>query len=824
MKTRILRLLCLWSALGLALAACTVGTSAQGSGQTGRGGGEPVEITGEFTITNDFAFKYYVENAVALVDMHGFVVRDQEWALPVDSQVLGFMKYDPAKKAGSYDLSLPALPRGEMNDVDNNGKQNQGVQIFAVSYWPNVAGGPFAEGDDPKFGWPSYLASVRTDTENHDEVTGGELVVWSPDAGQEFPSGFGQDGLLFTKDDPIATIQSGYSIVDLDQKPFAFEKMPKADLPLYEPADVAVKDYTNLSYTEAFDKMFAVVQKEYAFNGIEGKPPEWQALYAEIKPRVEQAERDKDPKAFYLALRDFTRAFNDGHVSLSGGQYSNADFTDATSAGYGFAIRELDDGRVLVIYVMDGGPAAQAGMQVGAEVTRFNGEPIKDAIGKATIYAPQSSEIARRYQQARYLLRAHAGDKATVAFVNPGGKQQQAELTAIPERDSFNRTSIYFGVDTQPLLPVESSILTEGNAQVGYVRINSNLDDLNLIVRLFQRALQQFQARKVAGLIIDMRYNSGGSPLGLAGFLTDQEIPLGQLEYYSEKTGRFEAEGRRDKVLPNQEQYRFDKMVLLVGPACYSACEIEAYGFSQVPGMVVAGQYPTAGVEADVARGQFALPEGFALQVPTGRLTLPDGSIFLEGKGVQPTLKVPVDETTALATEDVVLKAGMEAVLQPLGAGITPSGPPRLLAPEDASAALASRSPFLEDAAREKYEASQFAAPGATTYMVPLNQSETIIWAYAWCAKDLPTVEQNLSSIKLKFVLDGQPVGLDKMSTYDTESNGRQCRLLYAALDEWPAGEHHLTTTATFTSTVNDGTQDFQAGDYVLEYTVYVKP
>ncbi len=88
----------------------------------------------------------------------------------------------------------------------------------------------------------------------------------------------------------------------------------------------------------------------------------------------------------------------------------------------------------------------------------------------------------------------------------------------------------------------------------------------------------------MAGLIIDMRYNNGGANLGLAGFLTDQEIPLGQLEYYSETSGKFEPEGAAQKVLPNQNQYRFDKMVLLVGPACYSACEIEAYGFSQVPG------------------------------------------------------------------------------------------------------------------------------------------------------------------------------------------------------------------------------------------------
>ena len=819
----------LWPAmvLGLLLAACTGGKPAgvnQTEAATGTSGGGPVEVTGSYSITNDFIFTYYVENMVALLDMHGFILRDQEWELPVKSQILGFMTYDAKSKGGTFDLDLPALPEGELNDVDNNGKQDKGVQIFAVGYSPNLSGGPFAEGDDRSRGWPTYLASVRTDPENKDEVTGGKLIVWAPDASQSFPTSFGADGLLFTADDPAASIPAGYTAVDLDQKPFEFSQATKPEFTLYEPSDVAVKDYSKLSYTDALDKMFETVRKEYAFNGVEGKQPNWDRLYAELQPRVQKAEQDQDANAYYLALRDFTWAFQDGHVSLDGGTYASQDFTDATSGGYGFSIRELDDGRALVVYVLDGGPAAEAGMQVGAQVTQFNGKPIQDAITKARSYALQSSDFALRYQQARYLLRTRLGEQAVVTFANPGGNEQSVRLTAVAERESFNRTSLYYGVNTDPLLPVEDQLLARPNGTVGYIRINSNFDDLNLVVRLFERALQQFERRKVAGIVIDMRYNNGGANLGLAGFLTDQPIPLGQLEYYSDSTKKFEPEGPRQKVLPNENQYHFDKMALLVGPACFSACEIEAYGFSQVPGMVVAGQYPTSGTEAEVARGQFMLPEGFHLQIPTGRFTLPDGSIFLEGQGVKPTLKVPVDETTVMSTDDVVLDAGVQAVLQPLGAGITPSGAPKLADAAGATEALSSGARFLEDAAREQQNASQFAAPGSVAYTVAINTSETLMWAYAWCAVDQATVEENLSKIGLKFLLDGQQVATDRMSTYDVQANGRQCRLIYTALSDWPGGEHHLSTTATFSAAVNDGTTEFAAGDYVLEYTVYVKP
>ncbi|MBN1535917.1 MAG: hypothetical protein JW908_04230, partial [Anaerolineales bacterium] len=226
--------------------------------------------------------------------------------------------------------------------------------------------------------------------------------------------------------------------------------------------------------------------------------------------------------------------------------------------------------------------------------------------------------------------------------------------------DSFYATYLG-GESNENALPVEYAIFPEG---VGYIRINSNYDDLNLLVRIFQRALETFDQNGLPGIIIDMRQNFGGAPMGLAGFLYGEEIPLGQLEYYSEKTGQFEPDGPRDRVLPNVDQFRFEKMVLLVDQFCYSACEIEAYGFSQVPGMRVIGQFPTAGVEAETARGEFLLPEGMTLTVPTGRFTLPDGSIFLEGQGVQPDEDVPVTRESVLSGEDAVLYAAIDYILE----------------------------------------------------------------------------------------------------------------------------------------------------------------
>lgn len=782
----------------------------------------PELVTGEFSYSNDFVVEtYFVEHAVALLDLTGFVLRDKEWELPVDSQVLGYVKVDTDKNQGSYRLQLPVKPAGVLNDVDQNGKTDPGVQIFTVGYAPNLSGDPFSVGDDKSLGWPAYLASIKTDAENQDEVTGGKLVVWAPDANQQFPTSFGADHLLFTTDDPVGPLPAGYAFIDLDQEPFGISQKAEEAMTLYEPTDVALKDYSKDTYVDAFKKMFEFVRKEYAFNGIEGKQPDWDALYKDLLPKVEEAEKNKDPKAFYLALRDYTLAFKDGHVGLDGGEIAQEYFASKTSGGYGFAIRELDDKRAVVMFVLQNGPAEAAGIELGAEITAFNGTPIRDAIGKvAPLSAPHSTEFALRYQQARYLLAAEPGATATVTFTNPGQPSKTVTLTAIPERASLQATSLYRGLDPNAL-PVEFRLLDSG---VGYVQITSNYDDLNLIIRLFERALKTFEANQAPGLIIDLRTNGGGSPLDLAGFLTDKEITLGQLEYFSDKTGKFEPEGPIGKVYPKETQYKFNRMALLVDQGCFSACEIESYGFSQVPGMVVVGQYPTGGVEAEVARGQFSLPEEMTLQVPTGRFTLADGSLFLEGKGVEPTVRVPIDETTVFSNEDEVLKRAETIVMVPEGADQKPASSPTFAANSKATNALLyGQAKFLEDLAREQYSGPPN-PNGVHAYTVIVEKPEPLLWVGGWCASNQATLTKNLEKISFEFSVNGETVPADKFQKYEGPAGGQSCRLYYALVEEWPAGKHELHTRMSIKAEINDGIQNYQPGDRLFDYTVYVKP
>ena len=125
---------------------------------------QPYQVTGTFSFSNDIITTYYIEHAVALVDMYGFVIRDEEWEMPVTSQTLGFLDLDPQSRQGSFTLQLPARPTGVQADLNPDGEDETGVKVYTVAYFPNLTGGPYSVGDDRSLGWPSYLTSAKADS------------------------------------------------------------------------------------------------------------------------------------------------------------------------------------------------------------------------------------------------------------------------------------------------------------------------------------------------------------------------------------------------------------------------------------------------------------------------------------------------------------------------------------------------------------------------------------------------------------------------------------------------------------------------------------
>ncbi len=620
--------------------------------------GGTVGITGEVAYTNPFFNVGVAAPVVILEDQAGFVDRNQSYLFPVESQTLGQITSDFYTSPFSYSIALPIEPKGAFRDVDNDGEDDTGVQIFAIAYWNNVFGDPFLEERDLSGGgWSTAYAStiVSDNPDLEREIVGGKFLVYAQDGQQGFPSGFGDDGLLFTEDDPIVTLPPGYTIVDMDSEPFTFDRSRNPVIDLIEPEGAALVDYSDLSYTEAFDALVDQLKNEYAFTEYKGI--DWEALRDEFRPRFVEADASNDELAYRRALRDFSWQIPDGHIS---GPFIGEDFRAAAIGGIGIAIRELDDGRVLVNFLLENGPAAEAGLELRAEVLAMNGQAIGDYIDNTVSYfAPYGTPHNLRLDQLLFATRFPIGEAVEVTFQNPGGSPETVTLTAVSEVDSFN---FWLQDETRDgfELPLAYEFLADEG--VGYVQIFSFFDNDLLTVQLWERMIQSMNDNNVPAIIIDMRKNGGGR-----GFLADQmaayffnePLVTGNTGFYDKERGEFYTNpDYEDMFFLPSEEFRYNgRIVVLIGPDCASACEFFSYNLTLQDRGTIVGFYPTAGLGGSV--DDVAMPGDETFRFTQGRAVDPDGNIHIEGIGVVPDIRVPLTEETLFSAGDPVLEAAL---------------------------------------------------------------------------------------------------------------------------------------------------------------------
>ncbi len=623
--------------------------------------GGPVIVTGELNYTNAHFTSGVAEPLILLEDQAGFIDRNLYFIFPLESQVLGQITSDFLTSPFNYSLALPLEPAGSLRDVDNNGREDIGVMVFAIAYWTNLFGDSLLEKCDMYGGgWSTGYASTRAsrDPETRLEIIGGKFIIYAPEGGQGFPSGFGADGLLFTADDPTVTVPPGYSVVDLDAEPFVFDRAARPVLDLHEPEEIALNDFSSLSYSEAFTAMVDLFRREYAYTEL--YQLEWDALESGYAPRFAEAEAAEDADAYALAMRDFIWEIPDGHVSMPLSHLSVV-FREETDGGLGLSLSELDDGRIVVSYLLDGGPAANAGLQLGAEILSWDGGTLQEAMDREFVWAHQalSTEHTLRLQQLRYITRFPIGTDVEIAFRNPDSEEDETvTLTTISERASFNNSSFFAGIEGWEL-PLEYEILPSG---YGYVTIYSFNDDERLTIELWERMIETFNDEDVPGIIIDMRQNGGGSGYladQLGAYFYDEEHILGYSSAYNEATGGFyldpNSEDRFCQPEGLEEPRYAGEIAVIIAPGCFSACEFFSYNLTIEDRAAIVGHYPTGGLGGAV--DDFLMPEDMTIRFTVVRALDADKNIHIEAQGVAPTVSVPVTLESLTSGGDPLLEA-----------------------------------------------------------------------------------------------------------------------------------------------------------------------
>lgn len=622
-------------------------------------------ITGVLPITNPFIKIATVEAFILLEDQGGFVARDYDFVFPPESQIIGRFTSDFfAEEPVSYELDLPIIPQGTQHDVDHDGETDAGVQIYQVGYWDNYYGDIYLDDRDGT-GWSTAYSSARVseNPKNLGEYLGGRILIYAPDDQQGFPAGFGEDGKLFTEDDPIVIVPRGYTMVDMDTDPFTFDRSASVTMDLYEPESFELDDFSELSYTEAFDALIEKAKREYPFTEL--KELDWDALAELYRPRIQQAEADGNATDYLLAMDEFAKAIPDGHVSAAS-DVSNQFEQERIAGGLGLAVRELSDGRILVIFLTEGGPAQEAGIEYGAEIIAIDGVPIQDAILSAySPNGPYSKPATERLDLVRFVTRFPLSKgEVEVTYKNPNADEETTvTLPVVGERESlsFTRQFVYGQTVFVPVPPLNWEFYA--NSNYGYVQVNDLFGNLELIVKNWELFLQTANELGSPAIIIDLRQNSGGFS-GLSAWLTsyliEEPIDLYYSEEYNPDIEAYFRDPRQEIELEPErdEAKRYNgQIVVLIGPGCASACEFFAYNLNLIDRVTIMGHYGTNGIAGGTQ--PVSMPEGIEFTLPIERSIDPEGNIIIENVGVDPDIFVPITEENMSSTDDLVLEAAL---------------------------------------------------------------------------------------------------------------------------------------------------------------------
>lgn len=569
------------------------------------------------------------------------------------SQMMAYTEGDIRFEPLRYQIQLPIEPDGVLTDL--SGDDNVGIMLYSVNFTFNGIGSPFI--DDREFITFSSITYSK-DYETLFEINGGRVLIYAPEDGQAFPVAYGADGLLFTDDDPLVTVPAGYTMVDMRNEPFTFDRSHTVTMDILESEGEEFQDFSDMTYSEAFDAMAEMMRKEYAFTEFKGV--DWDALVAQYRPLMVQAEANRDRVGYMRAVDDFLKSIPDGHVGSNAIDGFFNDVIGDVGGGIGISLVEAEDGRYLVSYLLEGGPAEQAGIEVGAEVYTLNDMTIPKLMVQQNLwFGPYSSDHQRRIEQLRLVTRFGNGEQVTVAYANPNGAPQTISLQAVGEVDTFYNGP--FDVQTSGLeLPVEYDILDSG---YGYVAIYTFSDDNLLSFLLWERAMRLFIEADVPGIVIDMRSNGGGSPdisNVMLGYLFDTLTYTGTSAYYFPDIDEFAFDPLYNQSIEPTNYYYDGDVAVLISPMCYSACEFFTYALTLRDNVDVVGYYPTSGLGGGIK--QFAMPEGINAQFTVGRAVGADNTIHIEGTGVPPTVVVPRTVENLTGDGDAVLETAIEVL------------------------------------------------------------------------------------------------------------------------------------------------------------------
>lgn len=287
----------------------------------------------------------------------------------------------------------------------------------------------------------------------------------------------------------------------------------------------------------------------------------------------------------------------DKNSAYVGGSDTNFSiYLEGTYEGTGIQVFNDENNNIVIYSVFEGTPASKAGLKAGDIIVKLND---KDTTNMSV------------------------SDFSNLV------KKQKDDFKLTYKRNDIEKT-VNLKSDTVELKSVSSDVFEKNGKKIGYIRTTifaNNTDEQ------FKKELTRLENKKIDGLILDLRGNSGGHLVTaeqIISMFLDSSHPIYQIKS-KENQSKFYSTGKETKNY---------KIAILIDRDSASASEVVTSALMEQYGAKVVGEKSYG--KGTVQELQ-TLPNGEQYKLTTKSWLTSKGKV-IDGKGIEPDYKVSLDD------------------------------------------------------------------------------------------------------------------------------------------------------------------------------------
>lgn len=350
---------------------------------------------------------------------------------------------------------------------------------------------------------------------------------------------------------------------------------------------------SNYGWSESFEKTIDEFEKSYISR--DWKEIDFDALRAELIPKVKKAEEENNKVQFAAAVYELKYKLFDGHirVDIKDAQVFDEVKKSISGNNYGFVMFKDDAGEFVAVLADKTGESAEMGIHDGTIITKWDNVPVEEAVLDVkciddwyTFAYIENEEIVQPI-----FLSGVGGEEIAVSFINDDGEEKQVILHS--KGSFYSKVHSAIGKIYNQNVKSSNYYTCMLNDDCGYLRIKNEAmyqgdinehihalgGDYQMLREDLEAKIEELENQGMKRMIIDIRNNTGGYSYisqNIASLFVDEAMAP-EAGYY--KNGKYELY-EKPRLLGNGRWSNIPIAVIVNGETC-SAGDCLAYWLSK---------------------------------------------------------------------------------------------------------------------------------------------------------------------------------------------------------------------------------------------------